>query len=413
MNRSQFIAASVAVLVLALLVREWFVLATIFPHPTQGDASAYVRYAMHLLMDGTFSQAGDVHPPPPDAYRTPGYPLLLAGVFRLFGDNNYAAVYQLQALLGTATVACTIAVARQCADRGLALLAGLWLALQPHHIAATGALLTEVLFGLCIMAGLLCVMQRRAVAGGLAFGFGSLVNPVLGLFPLVVPLVWRSRRALLLVAVSLAFVVGWSARNAIVTHASGEDRAVENFVQGAWPDYHDAAHMAVWFPPLREVLAGIDRETQALKADRVAGLQMVGRRLASDPVRYARWYAIEKPFLLWDWHIRMGKGGPYQMDEVGSPLDGPLLGLMILQWALNPAAFALMLIGIGRAWFVPALRPVALFAVYITAVHVVFQAEPRYAIAYRGVEAVMATVGLAWLLSLRTHTQRYLVARPR
>jgi 4-amino-4-deoxy-L-arabinose transferase-like glycosyltransferase len=402
MNRRSFVMLSAAILLLALGLREWFVLTAIIPHPNQGDVGAYLRYALHLVWDGVFTQASNGMPAVADAYRSPGYPWLLAGTFKVVGmDRWHSAVYQVQVVLGVATVAGVIALAREWLSRGWALLAGLLLAVQPHHIAATGALLTEVLFGLCIVVGLFCTARAMrtkswslAVLAGIAFGYGYLVNPVIALFPVVlVPLLWRTRQGAVMLLVSLLAVGGWSLRNHVVS-APGGDRAVENFVQGAWPTYHESSHVWMWFPENRAVMDGIKVETATLKSDRAAGLSMIAVRLFRAPWRYARWYAVEKPYLLWDWSIRMGKGGIYQIGVSDSPLEHPpLLGIVILLWALNPALFALMLAGIWRAR--GAGRVVAMFAVYITVVHVVFQAEPRYAIAYRGVEAIMAMAGLA------------------
>ena len=44
----------------------------------------------------------------------------------------------------------------------------------------------------------------------------------------------------------------------------------------------------------------------------------------------------------------------------------------------------------------PAVATGAL-AMYVTLVHVVLQAEPRYAIAYRGLEAILVMTALAWV----------------
>jgi hypothetical protein len=75
--------------------------------------------------------------------------------------------------------------------------------------------------------------------------------------------------------------------------------------------------------------------------------------------------------------------------------------------ALNPALFGLGLLACGiAAWRVPrsrgdsaafAWQSCALLAVYLTAVHVVLQAEPRYSIPYRPFEILLAFTALAAL----------------
>ena len=70
--------------------------------------------------------------------------------------------------------------------------------------------------------------------------------------------------------------------------------------------------------------------------------------------------------------------------------------------ALNPVFTLLALLG-SLAWVVrrgkraedAASTMVAATLLYLTAIHVVFQAEPRYANAYRGIEAVMVAIVLA------------------
>jgi hypothetical protein len=121
-------------------------------------------------------------------------------------------------------------------------------------------------------------------------------------------------------------------------------------------------------------------------------------RLASDPVRYATWYSY-KPFLLFDWDIRIGKGGIYTTQFHNSPLDrGPMLAITALQVGLNPLLFALAFCGIVMGFVRGgAERMVAIAVVYLTTVHVVLQAEPRYAIPYRSLEIMLAVGALAYL----------------
>ncbi len=418
MNRRTFLLWAAGITLLAFGLREWFVLTAVIPQPNQGDVGAYLRYAMHLVWHGVYTQAEGGQPVIPDAYRSPGYPWLLAVIFRFTGTEGwYPVIYQVQVVLGTATVAGVIALSRQWMSRGLALAAGAWMALQPHNIAATGAILTEVLFGACIIAALVCsavALKRRSlwisVLAGAVFGFGYLVNPVLALFPVALVVVfWRAgalRYGMIVLMVSLVAVAGWSARNAMVG-ASGNHRAVENFVQGSWQEYHHAAHWWPLEPQSQRVLDNIKAESAAIKKD-PAAIGAVFDRLADQPLRTAKWYFFQKPYLLWEWDIRMGQGGHYQIGVADSPLDHwPLLGPVIVQWALNPLAFALALLGIVLAYRgPPAFQMTALFAVYITAVHVVFQAEPRYAIPYRGIEIILAVYAImavrGWVIRLRT-----------
>jgi 4-amino-4-deoxy-L-arabinose transferase-like glycosyltransferase len=343
-------------------------------------------------------------PVTPDAFSAPGYPWFVAAFCKVIGETGwYHPVLQAQVALSALTVAGVIALARQWLTRRWALAAGMLMAFQPHSIVAAGTMLTECLFGALVIAALLTAtlaLQRRslplAVLSGVAFSLGYLVNPVLALLPfLLLPLFWRDARkvGLALLAVSLVAVVGWSARNALVG-AHGNDRAAVNFVQGSYPLYHAAYNNKARIPEARMVADAIDADADVMVKDPVAGLGSVAHRFQREPGVYARWY-LGKPYLLWDWELRIGAGGIYPQAVDKSPLErNPTLRLITsLYRGLNPFLFVLALGGV----FVPRARVAALAFLYVTAVHTVLQAEPRYAIPYRSIELVLAMCAAAWL----------------
>jgi len=421
MTQRQFFLAAAGIVLIAYALRDWYIIASVLPHPTQGDVSGYLRYALHLTWDGTFSQADNGQPVTPDAYRNPGYPLFLAGVLQLSSLRGwYHAVFEAQAIVGALTVAGVIILAQQWLARGWALLTGGLLAIQPHHIVATNAMLLEVIFGFSIVVALLLTsltLSRRSmgwsIGAGIAFGSAYLINPVIALFPAALLVVFWRARALKVGAMILLFsmvaVAGWGIRNSI-QHANADGRAWINLVQGSWPDFH---HSEKWWThdlADRAVHFGVQSEVQTILADHVVGLRQIASRISGSPVTYLAWYTLEKPYLLWAWNIRIGHGGIYTLDVLNSPLDrGPLLALKVLERGLNPFLFVLMCgFSIWTLWRGYPGSIAALFAFYITAVHVVFQAEPRYAIAYRPIEMLLASGGLAMLWN----TARRLSARP-
>lgn len=348
-----------AVVLMAFLVREYFVLAMIVDIPIRGDIREYVLYAWNLAHHGVFSMAAaqDIAPTP-DAYRSPGYPGLLAlSMFlRPQGDSWYELALQMQVLMGTATVLFTLLLARRWLSQGWALLAGVLIAIWPHHVAATGALLAEVAFGCALMAGLYCfakMMEGRRVAwlllAALVFGAAYLINPLIALFPAV--LAWLIRREqgrirpLLFLAVFLIPVAVFGLRNARIDsshEAHRVGRVAINFVQGSWPEYHEA-----WKTQAQPTLEGISEEVALLDLDPRAGLKHVATRMAAAPGDYAAWYLWRKPLLLWDWNIRVGDGGPYVLAVRHSPLETNTL----LRWSsvvletLNPMLTLLALGG--------------------------------------------------------------------
>jgi len=404
MNRNPFLIAAVAIVLLALGLREYFVLTMTVPEPNQGEVGDYLRYALHMAWDGTFSNSEGA--PVPDAYRSPGYPTLLLLLFPGEWESGrwFAAVYQAQALLGAATVAGVIALARLWLSRGFALIAGGLLAIQPHHVAATGALLPETLSGALIVAALLalaCAVRRKhwplGVLSGLLMGMGLLTTPILGMLPIVLlPLLWRQARApaLAMAATALLMMGAWTLRNAVV-HAEGSHWAAVEFVRGSWPEYHRVAK-SPWRWPATDL--AIRAETTAIQKSPADGLRQVAARMSKQPGRYARWY-LSKPWLLFDWEVRVGHGMIYVVTMRDTVLDrGAGLAMTVMQWKLNSLLFLLAFGG----WIVALLRGgssrlVAVAVLYFTVAHVVLQAEPRNAIPYRPLEILLALTAVAWV----------------
>lgn len=425
--RSRFGLLLFLVVLLAFAVREQFVLVGIVDYPIRGDIREYFAYAWNLVQHGSFSHvAPGSGAPVPDAYRSPGYPWLLAACLKLWPQDPalaslgiwYPMALQLQVLLGTASVLLATLLARSWLAEGWALFAGVLLALWPHHIAATGALLSEVAFGFTLLAGTYCLAKALqsnakgwwAAAGGI-YGYAYLINPLILFFPpmLAALLYWKRRKASagLLLAIFLLPVALLALRNASIepTTDAPPGRAAVNFVQGSWPNYH-AAHSRYYSedPVAVAIMQEIGREAGLLETDPPAGLSVIGARLARDPAGYASWYAWDKPRLLWDWNIRLGFGGVYFQEVHHSPLDrNPLRALVEVFRTLNPVMTMMMMLGGLAFLFVRDLRTsapgkcVAALALYLTVIHVVFQAEPRYANAYRGIEVVLVATALSAL----------------
>jgi hypothetical protein len=318
-------------------------------------------------------------------------------------------VYQVQAIIGACNVAIVIALARQWAGPVSGITAGLLLALWPHNIAATNTMLVEVVFGCCITLSILLSTlaisrssSRLGVAAGVALGLSYLVNPVIALFPVALLAVCRTkaklRLGLLILVIATIPVLAWSVRNSYVG-ATANTRAWQNLEQGSWPELYFALQFSQVDPRALQIRDQIDTETGLLLRDHPKGLKTMSKRLAEHPLDMLRWYALQKPYLLWDWSIRMGAGGPYTLDVKNSPLDrGLLASWKSLARLLNPALFVFAA-GFALLHFLRSstAAPSALFFLYITAVHDVFQAEPRYAIAYRPIEIVLAIGGVCAL----------------
>jgi hypothetical protein len=414
---------------LAFVVRENYVLATIVEVPIRGDIREYVACAWNLVQHGVFSSTLPPHPPMADSFRFPGYPWLIALGMKLFPQDPswtnigpwYPFVIQVQVLLGTATCVLVALLARYWLGTYWAILAGLLLALWPHHIAATDTMLSEVLFGFTLVAALYALARAWRTnhggwhaATGLAFGYAYLDNPLFLMFPpaLALWLVHRGRRraAILMLVVFLVPVVGMSIRNATLDSATGHgsvQRAALNFVQGSWPNYHAAANHPT-DPAAIAIMQEIRAETAELQETPRAGLARMWRRMASAPAFHAEWY-LTKPWLLWGWQIRFGATALSVVSVKNAPLDrNPVLrGIVALYRVANAAlttltlacSLVLLIAGIrgGKNPGLPAFATGAL-ALYLTLEHEVLQAEPRYATAYRGIEALLVMTAIAWFV---------------
>ena len=419
-ERRRFMLLAALVALFGLGLRLLYVFGARIDAPIYGDGMQYMAYAWNVVNHGVYSSSAQLVP---DSYRSPAYPLLLAAGLAMGGNDLDSAVRYaqiLQALLGAATVLLTIALARLWLSRALALAAGLLVACWPHLITFAATLMSETLFGFLLVLAmfLTCLGAERSqrrwlAAGGLAFGAAYLANSVILLFPLALVLLLcrrgRFAHALVLLLAAAVVPVGWGWRNASLPGSAGEfHHAVDGFVWGSSPVYM-LAFNSRWVSPEAKRIADLEQqETQRVLEDPAGGLAMIGQRMREDPLAYAAWYLLEKPYLLWDWGIVIGNGDIYYPLTRQSPFERiALLAAMkrVAQW-INPLLFFLALAGAATFAWLGALRPqatafvaaaLALFFLYVTAIHAVFQAEPRYAIAYRPEQMVLALGFLAQL----------------
>ena len=420
----RFVWLVLALTLLALALRAAYFLGAQVPDAVRGDILDYWAYAWNLVHHGVFSHApAGPAPPPPDSWRGPGYPFFLSLCLRLAGEDApraLAIAQWLQMGIGALLVPLTVALGRAWLPRNLALLAGLAVALWPHLVVFASTLRSETLFAFGLLPSwwLLSLAQQRddwrlGLASGVVAGLGALVNPVLMLFPPVLAalLALRGQRRVALASfAAFALLAGaWSARNAgLPEQASAADRARTNLVQGSWPLMHAAMNDRFRNEYAAGYFDNIEREVRAMNEDPAAGYRHLAERLSSNPADYAHWYLLAKPWLLWDWSVRVGWGDVYFLETYRSPFERvPVLrALHRSAKALNPLVFALALAAalysLGTLLRLRSASPealarlqVALLCCYVTAVHTVLQAEPRYAIAYRPFELLLAVSALA------------------
>jgi 4-amino-4-deoxy-L-arabinose transferase-like glycosyltransferase len=160
----------------------------------------------------------------------PGYPLVLAFVFKLFGERD-AALQIFQAACDALAAALVLLVAAELLPFGVGLVAGLLAALAPQFCWNSVMLLPDTLAVLPLLAAVYLLLRARAGRGVLkALAAGALVGascwlranalllaPFLALFvPLLFARGTRLRPALALVGGALLAVAPLTVRNAVV-----------------------------------------------------------------------------------------------------------------------------------------------------------------------------------------------------
>jgi 4-amino-4-deoxy-L-arabinose transferase-like glycosyltransferase len=201
----------VAVILLALLIR---IAAVVYLRSYQisGDEDHWnFGFEAGRLARSLATGAGYSSPLPeptgPSALLSPGYPLLLAGVFRLFGAYSTGAAVAalaLNILFSTLTCAGVYLLGRRIFGRPTGILASAFLALYPPSIwyAATWIWDTSLL-AFVLVAAMVWVyrlpevpsLSRLAVTGGI-LGVVALINPApIPFYAALAFLLWRTFRA--------------------------------------------------------------------------------------------------------------------------------------------------------------------------------------------------------------------------
>ena len=219
--------------VLASFVAKIALLAARYPGRPQSfsyiDSRSYTGPALALLSKGTFSPSPE-KAPEPEINRTPGYPALVAALYRAFGERPWV-LSAAGAVLSAGTALVLISLARRLFDERAALFSAVLLSLDFGSFWRSLDVLSDTPFTFLAVAGALLAAvsversgapaARTAFLAGLALASATRVRPIsLYLLPLIVLLLalGRPRRAALVragafLAPCLVLVGGWAARN--------------------------------------------------------------------------------------------------------------------------------------------------------------------------------------------------------
>ncbi len=191
----RFLVVAILLTVAALGLRLFVALAV--ASDCSGDGPIYRQIAVNLIEGHGYSMETEA-PYKPTLIRMPGYPLMLAGIFTLFGKDATTAVHVVQAVADTATcwaaaLLCAFWAPRSWGPesrRRASLLAFALLAVCPFTLVYAGTLLTEtwaLLFGtLCVLAGSWALDAKRRglirwALAGLLGGAACFFRPDMGL----------------------------------------------------------------------------------------------------------------------------------------------------------------------------------------------------------------------------------------
>lgn len=343
------------VVVVAAAVRIAFVTGADVQSPLRLDAGQYSQYAHNLVEHGVYSLSTEAEPLP-DSFRSPGFPVFLAMCRLLGGEAGwYDLARWLQIVLSTLTVLLSYRLARQFVSFGPAVFGAALVALSPHLVVAPAYVLTECLASFVVTAALCTLVgaksMLRTVFGAVLLGIAPLCNETMVFLPVVATLLWwrRDRRkAITILCVGLLPLMVWNVRNQMTDLArKGGERATASISHGSYPGmiYEDERFFGF---PYRE-----DPAQPEFGASWGNLYDVLAPRIAAEPLRYAKWYLLDKPVWLWSWPLVQGTD-VYVYQVGNSPYERqPVMAAThtVMRWLHLPVmllAFAGAVVGILR-----------------------------------------------------------------
>lgn len=306
------------IILVALAVR-FSVFPFVAPHKermfTMLDSYEYDGMAMSLVENGRFYQSEPAFyfPPqyriplfevrtPTDAFRTPVYPLFLAGIYSLFGHKPYVAII-FQLIFSSLTCILVYYIGEVFIRRGVGFIAGLLLALDFPTAIYGNLIMTDMLFTFLFLASIYFILKffregkrKHLIYSAILLGASALCRQVIIYFVFVMVLsfivVYRRNliKALLnyciYILIFLAAVSPWAIRNYIVY-----DNLSISISQGSNLLFYNAAYLEAYKRGGYEHLDDIRREMQE-ETDR-----MFAERGISSPFQKAKIYqelAVER-----------------------------------------------------------------------------------------------------------------------
>ncbi len=379
-----------SVIVLGLIARLMYVLA--YPQqPVTFDAVGYDKTALAVVNTGRYPAFG----------RAPVYPTFLAGVYSTFG-HSYPAARAMQAALVSLIAVFAFLLARSLFGYRQGVVAAGIVSFYPGFFAYSGLLLTETVFALLIAAFAWCFVQswRRggtgwAVSAGLMLGLATLCRAeIIGLAaPAAALLIWKRRLqagvrdAIVLVAVTLAVVAPWGARQylnrdqgVVFTGGIGATLWLSTY-SGDWQEWYADRE------PLRSLM---DCRCTAEELDRRLMRESV-LNVARSPGQYV-WMSAKRIGRFWiGSHSNTVRGLESSFRAAVAHGDLAVLSVKAIMLGLNLTLFVVAAIGLyAQRASVDSWLPLVLIIGYVNLVHTVLFSTSRYQIPIIPMVAVLA-----------------------
>lgn len=303
--RNSTLAVLAIIVFLGLVLRILSVVLNLYNFRLYGDANSYFLMSHQWEGEGIYGYMTGMKSGRPNAYVTPGYPLILSAAYALVHDGykQITLVRLFQAFIGACAPLLAFLFVRRITVRdGVALLTAFFVAFYPTYIESTVFLLTEtsaltsmLLYLYLTAAGL---QERKAhlnCLAGAAFAVHILIRPAL--LPLfILPFLYavlssygRDRRGLLKVFVQTvlgftAVMLPWWIRNfitfnSIIITATGSGNPL---LGGTYPYMKD-----LFGDASKEVMSSSSLQTQLAIKRLVNGM-------TTEPLLYIKWYTIGK-----------------------------------------------------------------------------------------------------------------------
>lgn len=401
---------------IALLIR----LAYVLFYPQQAvhaDAGHYDALGWSLAQGLGYHLAGGE----PNVYWAPGYPAVLAALYAVCG-HTYVCVRVFQAILSALVPVIVGSIATKVFDRRTAFTAGVLCACYPGFIGYTGLLLTETLFTTLLAVSMYCLMavskdsSSKSLMGlGVLVGLTCLCRAETVLLPLFIfvtlRLLFRDKTAttkqwIVIYAAVVITLAPWSIRNYTVTGEfipltvhDGDVLWISSYKE-EWLEFHPDRD------PYRSLVAGLS-EVESSKVLRREGI----RNIVHDPATFL-WLSVKRLPRFWiGGHSNLFVG---MEDSLGGYFERQQYGVFFLKLTMLGVNSLLVFLGMYGAYLSFARRKgstrslVALGApvVFVTAVHFVLFATPRFQIPIMPYVLVFAAVAVVHLLWSRSGNGR-------